>query len=544
MNDVLSKLGSYKRLERDAGVTELSEILSSNEWITDESVRTLKGDILSLIEDCERWESRQGGLLAASVVLKASDEWSVVFGDEFGERLRIKALELLSDDEFRVRLQAGEVLGLLCISNGCSVYEKSREAILGIIKDNLERNVNDSIKQSDHTSYLAEKLATTESVISEENSGAGYIDASQIFHDTAGWKGLDTGMRCLCCVVDGCGVEFDTFVDSDFLQLIFSTLSHTNRFVRESAFQLLSSLVRANPSDGNARPSIVKHGKELSVALGRGLADNWSQVRLAASVATREFLLGLTERERATFFAELLPKMCLNRYYVAEGVRLYSQESWRLFTQQRGKELVETHICGMVDYYIEQTTSDNHAVREAACACIAELGSKIGASFVQPYVLRLLPALVTCFKDESWPVRDAACIACGNFVKCFADECRPSMPELYRLFFGNLSDGIPSVRQGAAVALVNVIETYGDTELTFVLEKATEGITKIKEQRDLSTKHEGLEARPAVFGVVKATRDNDIELHSNQQVIVCVDVFMWLVGSKAETWRWLYAFGL
>ena len=61
----------------------------------------------------------------------------------------------------------------------------------------------------------------------------------------------------------------------------------------------------------------------------------------------------------------------------------------------------------------------------------------------------------------------------------------------------------------------------GDTELTFVLEKATEGITKIKEQRDLSTKHEGLEARPAVFGVVKATRDNDIELHSNQQVCSC-----------------------
>ena len=49
-------------------------------------------------------------------------------------------------------------------------------------------------------SYLAEKLATTESVISEENSGAGYIDASQIFHDTAGWKGLDTGMRL--CVKD------------------------------------------------------------------------------------------------------------------------------------------------------------------------------------------------------------------------------------------------------------------------------------------------------------------------------------------------------
>ena len=28
-------------------------------------------------------------------------------------------------------------------------------------------------------------------------------------------------------------------------------------------------------------------------------------------------------------------------------------------------------------YYIEATGADNHAVREAACACIAELGSKV-----------------------------------------------------------------------------------------------------------------------------------------------------------------------
>jgi hypothetical protein len=68
------------------------------------------------------------------------------------------------------------------------------------------------------------------------------------------------------------------------------------------------------------------------------------QVRLAASIATREFLLSLTEEERSEQLAELLPKMCLNRYYVAEGVRLYSQESWRLITHNQGKELVEKHI--------------------------------------------------------------------------------------------------------------------------------------------------------------------------------------------------------
>ena len=30
-----------------------------------------------------------------------------------------------------------------------------------------------------------------------------------------------------------------------------------------------------------------------------------------------------------------------------------------------------------VDYYIEATEADNHAVREAACACIAEVGAKV-----------------------------------------------------------------------------------------------------------------------------------------------------------------------
>ena len=30
-----------------------------------------------------------------------------------------------------------------------------------------------------------------------------------------------------------------------------------------------------------------------------------------------------------------------------------------------------------MEFYISQTKADNHAVREAACACIAELGTKV-----------------------------------------------------------------------------------------------------------------------------------------------------------------------
>ena len=67
-----------------------------------------------------------------------------------------------------------------------------------------------------------------------------------------------------------------------------------------------------------------------------------------------------------------------------------------------------------VDYYISQSKANNHAVREAACACIAELMEKVSPAAVGPHVPALLRALLLCFKDTSWPVRDAACVACGR----------------------------------------------------------------------------------------------------------------------------------
>lgn len=132
-----------------------------------------------------------------------------------------------------------------------------------------------------------------------------------------------------------------------------------------------------------------------------------------------------------------------------------------------------------VDFYISQSQAANHAVREAACSCIAELGTKVCSPFsfktsysiqqllkctstnkmlflvafvlqvskdcLRPHISKLVTVLLECFKDDSWPVRDgwlgfglhlinlvsiflliftAACLACGNFVACFPEECR------------------------------------------------------------------------------------------------------------------------
>lgn len=60
-----------------------------------------------------------------------------------------------------------------------------------------------------------------------------------------------------------------------------------------------------------------------------------------------------------------------------------------------------------------------------------------------PHVDRLLKALLVCFFDESWPVRDAACVASGRFAGAYPEECRPSLDKLYERFVLVLSGANP-----------------------------------------------------------------------------------------------------
>ncbi len=155
--------------------------------------------------------------------------------------------------------------------------------------------------------------------------------------------------------------------------------------------------------------------------------------------------------------------MCLNRYYVAEGVRNYSIETWRQIFGETGKQIVCTYAEPIAAYYIKQSLADNHAVREAACHCISEICNKVAIDDekkepFRKHIPALLDALVDCFKDESWPVRDAACIACGSFVAAFPAESQPKYEELLNLWIAHLSDNIFTVRQHSALALAKVYQ--------------------------------------------------------------------------------------
>ncbi len=59
---------------------------------------------------------------------------------------------------------------------------------------------------------------------------------------------------------------------------------------------------------------------------------------------------------------------------------------------------------------------------------------QVAPKYLAAHVDRLLKALLVCFFDESWPVRDAACVASGRFAGAYPEECRPSLEKLYERF--------------------------------------------------------------------------------------------------------------
>ncbi|XP_063218137.1 uncharacterized protein LOC134528448 isoform X1 [Bacillus rossius redtenbacheri] len=521
--EILGLLCNPMKLERDRAVGELQKFLPA---CSKADRLEFQSNLLQLISDTESpWETKHGCLLGAKSLIPYANLESEREID-FLHQMKSVAEKLLTDVEVRVRLAAGEVLGSLCAKTGPDVYAQCKDHVLQLVQSSLDRQPLEgggSRQEQLETEKLVEKLASS----SQKRYSA---DAAQLFHDTAGWKHLETSLKGLQAMVEGCGTDFQPFVDDELLALVFQALAHANRFVRETGFYVCAALVCCGNTsqDDEGRDSvgvvnpIYAYGHEFSRRLAKGLSDNWSQVRLAACVAARKFLTSLPNDEaREVFFPDLLPQLCLNRYYVAEGVRIYSQETWRQVTGCRGRDLVQRHIAVVVDHYTQATESDNHAVREAACACIAELASKIQARAVRPYVSRLLHTLLLCFRDDSWPVRDAACVACGHFVLCFPDEAHGSLALLYPLFFANLGDPIASVRQGAAAALGNVVRAYGREAAARVMDQVTQGLKGVRNQPAESDKYHDPGKGAAVFGAVKKLRDNDTDLHSDNVMYSC-----------------------
>lgn len=130
------------------------------------------------------------------------------------------------------------------------------------------------------------------------------------------------------------------------------------------------------------------------------------------------------------------------------------------------------------------------------------------APVLQPHVTILLQALLMCFHDESWPVRDEACLACGIFCRAYPEECRPELPTLWTRWTEQLTDQIWSVRADAAVALGQACQAYGQEFFDKLMDFVKENLPAAKNQPKMT-----LEEYKAM--------QNNMEAHTENQLYSC-----------------------
>jgi len=429
-------------------------------------------DLLRQLASIPKWECCAAALCVFAELLDRGEEQFQPSSASFRGTASQFCIQNLEHKEPRVRTCVVKTLEKLCKLNPSDTWKSFGDLLCDIVDKSFTLDQNERAK--------------TQKELSTQDS----INDKLLIHETVGWKALETSMRGLESLIRGLSDSFSVeevdIVSWNHRYLILlvteRSLLHENRYVREVGYDLCAALVSAICVQNKGyRSSDVD---AISCAVCRGLEDNWSQVRFAASVATRNLLLGLVAEERQSLLSSLLPRMCLNRYYLAEGVKLYSQETWRLVFNDQGPVFVASEIKSVVDYYSMQSNANNHAVREAACYCIAELATKIDSNVVCEYVSQLLQSLIDAFHDDSWPVRDAACIASGKFVCGFPVESESRLEELFQLWYSHLSDNIWSVREDSAVSLGHVMKAYPGIAKNKILEWIPELLSKILLQQD------------------------------------------------------------
>ncbi|TPP56797.1 Armadillo type fold, partial [Fasciola gigantica] len=451
----LDLLCAPKKLDREKGEERLRDAS-----LTPRDLSFLCQWISDKLEGLSNWEETYGGLIAANIILQS------ISAEQLMElnlipNLEAHVLECHDNYEFRVRIAAGQLMGTMCRREGLSMFRKFLPNVIHGVIENLERAPDAPATETDS--------ALRELIVAKDRDFNMSRSSLSIFHDTAGWKHLETWMKCLQqMVINLTPEDFIQIERSDILDLIFKAVQHVNRFVRETGYDVLATMIQGHgcyndPNTCNSR--YVDVARQLAT----GLSDNWSQVRFAASRAVRTFfeVNPPPGHQVDEVLPILLPPMCLNRYYVAEGVRIYSQDTWCRVTKGEGRKLISSYLESALEYYIQQSDADNHAVREAACASIAESVAKLDSALLLPHIGKLLNALFICFDDESWPVRDAACTALGTLISVLPEATRESgYPDLMaERFLRNLSDSIPSVRDGAAYSIARILNATGDPQL-------------------------------------------------------------------------------
>lgn len=460
------------------------------------------------------------------------------------DKIRVYVLNLLDHTEARIRNQVSDLIK-------ATSYRLYGQPLSGA-------GSNISHFHNDLASMVVQKILQTWTRSNTTREAIlGDIQRIQL-DDTTGWSHLESYLQALQALVigisshsvseavqfmhsiavpsnllmknEGSTVELTPSDRMDGLVLLITlTSEHINRHVREVTYKFIAQLLgqRRNMTNlSTNQPSnlpgsytqqsnkvaddawyTVPGGEEAAdrmvTAVLKGMQDDWSQIRLAATQACQAFLTSLMSAATTTanatttsilkaapitartatsvdsvvhdsgsgtkngnllskYWADLLPRLCMNRFYPAAAVQSVSHNTWRelLVPQGLGRRLLAQHAAEVATYYCNMTRARNHMTAEAACQAMAEFCEKIDISAVRHHVPLILETLCACLEDDRWPVRDAAIIASGIVVRYFPLEkiTQESLPVLMAAWSSNLRDFIWSIREHAAIAFAEALQ--------------------------------------------------------------------------------------
>ena len=410
----------------------------------------------------DKWTSRKASLQLVSLMLEFG------LSNEMDRVIEEVVRSQLEHEEPRVRLQAAETLGRAAqtLRSRSRLWSNFSQPLITLIHDYEERLP---------VSFADDAKKSSESAVFQPAKG------DEVRHATEGWGPLESSLRALLHIIQGYYVnpyedntvptaqptpqssnqnqslnsalqsastssssqssEYNTLfpITQDLMETLIRITRHQNRFVRETAFLVLSALFEgeekrimhqrkqdsnknADTSKGEAQQSLpapplpkvafMDYLQRMAHSIRDGMMDDWSHVVLGASGACRSLLFFLrtlaysspassiydgmeallharragveasnvSEDVRFFFdaFEVLLPPLCLNRYTSAEGLRNYTLGTWKRVVLSDGPRLVSLFLNeNVLPFYFESLQSHNAATRETASYCLGELVQKI-----------------------------------------------------------------------------------------------------------------------------------------------------------------------
>lgn len=525
ISSAINAVTAKSHLHRELALRNFEAALPS---CTPSDLQTSLTLLLPLLSPENPWETLYGALKACTIVVV-----HFPVEDHFTTALTRHSLALIKHTEPRVRSATSGLIRALALHKGAAMWHEVGGKLLDHVAENLELDENQRLRE-------AARVAAQEL---DARAADAKLNGLRMVHETEGWRGLETSLLALGDLLEACGSRMMAEIGEDkglgmaegmerLVEYVVRARTHPNRFVREAGLKVVERLAWSARGVESVEGSMTVMGllvDRLKGVIQEGLEDNWSQVRYAASLAVRCAFEGLHVEMKRALYKELLPRMCINRHYVAEGVRNLSRDTWRKVIGRDGRIYLTKYLGTTIGFYETQCGADNHAVREAACQGLGELCEQLARDAVTPFVGQVIASLLVCFKDESWPVRDHACRALGGVVGKFATEAEMGgrLKEVFELFEAHLGDNIGSVRANCAQAFASACLQFERSHRVFGVERVLGVAVKLMRRMEMQPEEKygeggGRRDRESGYGAAsKVARDNDVALHTNQTMYSC-----------------------